>query len=386
MRSRRLTTKVAMAFFAVLFMFAMGGQVVSAAPGDNGNGGGGGGGGGHAGGSVGKPDSPGKPDVPGRGKGGLYGDLRIVLRSVDGLPMLDGNSCEQPITKAPISGTAVTNPVDGTTDNYLIPLVDGDECDVEPAYAAFVQEVEFGRLNLGRSPEKVLARQLADATATLTGVPLLALDAAGRLMDADEPPSFTIDSPGQNLAIHQELQEHTVLPAGITLPTPLVEGYDFMDHAAAALGAAADKTGQVTPDLLVYNNRVLGTPDDQTWQVPPLPEGEGPVLLVGDGTIGVDGEKYLNYRDYSYDRAATYPGYVSGFRVPSGAPFAGTIMAEVFGSEEYPSGEQFDEANILAFAQRADDARAVIEYVHETTSHVVLCVDSVGTSDLCPAS
>ena len=45
----------------------------------------------------------------------------------------------------------------------------------------------------------------------------------------------------------------------------------------------------------------------------------------------------------------------------------------------------FDGGNIQAVAQRADDARAVIDYIHDTTTHVVDEWDSVGTNDLCPA-
>ena len=87
-----------------------------------------------------------------------------------------------------------------------------------------------------------------------------------------------------------------------------------------------------------------------------------------------------NYGDYLYDREATYPGCVSGYEInPDGTltGFDGRIMDRVFG------GSEFSEGNILAAAQRADDARAVIEYVHETTTHVISSVDSVGTTS-CP--
>ena len=69
-----------MAFFAVLFMFAMSAPVVSAAPGDNGNGGGGG----KPTEPPGKPDNPGKPDQPGKH------DSHIMQ------PHMQGKTCTQP--------------------------------------------------------------------------------------------------------------------------------------------------------------------------------------------------------------------------------------------------------------------------------------------------
>ena len=61
------------------------------------------------------------------------------------------------------------------------------------------------------------------------------------------------------------------------LPVPNVPDYGFLDHAAAALGAAADKFGFVGPDLIVYQNAILGIPSETTVQP----------TIAGDGIEGL---------------------------------------------------------------------------------------------------
>ena len=48
---------------------------------------------------AGQGNGGGNPN-PGKsqGKGGLYSDLMVIARDADGLPILDGNGCYQPIT------------------------------------------------------------------------------------------------------------------------------------------------------------------------------------------------------------------------------------------------------------------------------------------------
>lgn len=353
-------------------------------------------------GSGGKPENPGggggKPDQPGRGKGDAYADLVLLYRDVNGLPIyveVPANpaieaeepggpvKCLQPLTPYIVdtvidtwaASVGLTNPMlnpayGGNGPQFSpVPLggsgLAGEECDVNVDYTEYTREVLFGRLNLGRAPEKVLSQQLRDVIDVLSGATTLSLDEAGRLA-AD---SVEIDSPGQNLAIHTELQINTVLTAKdqsvITLPTPPVTGYSFLDHAAAALGAAADKTGLVDVDLVVYNNRILDIPN-QTVQP----------TLTGDGTIGEAGRKYVDYSTYAYNRSDKYPGCFWGLdtsTVPA-TEVSGTILNLVFG------GTGFSGSNVYGFAQNADDTRAVINYVH---SNITYAVDSVGESTVC---
>jgi len=355
-------------------------------------------------GSGGKPDNPGggggKPDQPGRGKGDAYSDLVLLYRNVNGLPLyveVPANpapeaeepggpaNCLQPLTLyvddpfvdewAAIVGldNPMLNPAYGGDGPLFSPVplggsgLEGEECDVNVDYTAYTREVLFGRLNLGRSPEKVLSQQLRDVIDVLSGAETLALDEAGRLA-AD---GVEIDSPGQNLAIHTELQVNTVLTARdqttINLPVPPVPGYGFLDHAAAALGAAADKTGLVDLDLVIYNNRILGIPDATIQPT-----------LTGDGTVGEAGRKYVDYTGYAYDRGAKYRGCFWGLdtsTVPA-SEISGTIIDLVF------EGVPFTGYNVYGFAQNADDTRAVINYVH---GNITYAVDRVGEEVVCDA-
>ena len=132
---------------------------------------------------AGVPGNEGKPGGGNAGgstkKGGDYGDIVVMLRYDDGTLVQDGN-----ITYAVAS------------DGSLITVTDG-----EIPEGADVQAVEFGRLNIARSPEKVLDQALTEALSKLDGGVVgdtITLDPAGRLVTED---GATIDSPLENLAI-----------------------------------------------------------------------------------------------------------------------------------------------------------------------------------------
>lgn len=361
-----------------------------------------GGGGGGAGGGGGKPSNP---------KGDLYADLVVLLRDEDGRPLLaevptaEGQvSCLQPISAAPVDGLGTTiNPADGKSVS-LIPLggtgVEGEECDVVPDYASLVQEVLFGRLNIGRAPEKVLKQQLRDVTGTLAAsVDAIQIDEAGRFV-AYTPVATEIDSPGNNLAIHKQLQVAGELVSQtqslIQLPQAANDG--ILDHAAAALGAAAGKGDLINLDLVVYDNRILGIPDQTDF----LP------TLVGDGVNGESGESYIDYAaaGYTYTRSGVFPGCVRGLladfpAIGNFTPFSGTIMNCTFGTIIYDDASETASCaggvdftgttSVHSFAQRADDARAVIAFVHDNAiadSTAVLPasiagVDQAGSTVVC---
>jgi hypothetical protein len=329
-------------------------------------------------GSGGKPENPGggggKPDKPGRGKGDAYADLVVLYRDAKGAPILDDNGCLQPISASPVAGLGVvTNEADGKSVS-LITLggtgAEGEECDVnpEPDNLALVQEVLFGRLNLGRAPTKVLAQQLREVTSNLASSSSpIEIDEAGRLVYYSGEAGIEVDSPGNNLAIHKELQvggalvDQTQTPIVLPPQANDADGTGFLDHAAAALGAAAGKGDLINLDLVVYDNRILNIPSSTT------------VL----DTVTRDGVKYVDYDSsgYSYERSSVFPGCVRGLLVdfPSTGlttSFSGTIMNCVFGSIDASGmcsgGQNFIGHTALhGFAQRADDARAVIAFVHD---------------------
>jgi len=195
-----------------------------------------------------------------------------------------------------------------------------------------VQEVELGRLSVGRAPSKVSDQALDEALSKLVAATTITLDNAGRLVIDG---TSTIDSPLENLALYEAYMTDGSL-TGVTLPA----GFD----PAALLGAAADKTGEITVDLLVYQNTILDV-----------------------NTVNPDGSiTYYDFSTYDYDRAASYPGTVTYLKDDDGDGVYETVteavMDVVFGGTDWTdttAGGADD------FAQAADDARAVIEFIHD---------------------
>ncbi len=394
----------------------------------------------------------GKPEFPGRGSGDLYADLVVLYRDEIGRPILiqkdllpeepGGESpgtvfCLQPVSADPVDGlVTVTNPADGTAVS-LVELgtgIAGEECDVnpDPDNVALVQEILFGRLNLGRSPIKVLAQQLRDVTNNLaSSVIPIEIDEAGRLVwytTTELTSGVEVDSPGNNLALHKKLQV-SGLPltsqSNMEIPLPAVaNGADptnFLDHAAASLGAAAGKGDLVDLNLVVYDNRILNIPNE-TLAAGTLSTVTGGVVdtcpsdlpagvSVGDvcqyGEIIASGpEVYVDYstEGYAYIRSDVFPGCIRGlladFPDPGTfTPFSGFIMDCVFGTIQLDGGVGVCSAGVdfsgdtalESFAQRADDARAVIAFVHGNAvsgSTALLPanqagVDQAGQTDVC---
>ena len=75
------------------------------------------------------------------------------------------------------------------------------------------------------------------------------------------------------------------------------------------------------------------------------------------------GSQYVDYSTYTYDRETTYIGVTADVLVQQsdGSWVATTvnIYDAVFSNEDYEG------SNVEAFAQASDDARAVIEFIHE---------------------
>lgn len=376
----------------------------------------------------------GKPDERGKGSGDLYADLVFLYRTVDGLPIYIGVpegmeedvepevalrtmgaivsavpegyvACEQPIAEngapdqagmiaAYIGSTypLLTNPLLNLADGRdvtPIPLggtgVAGEECDIlydpdtDPEYdfREYPEEVKFGRINVGRSPERVLRQQLNEVVKLMTNGPNTEIgwDHAGRITVN----GVAIDSPLQSLAIHETLMEHGAIIGAPALPDlswndlipplpePPMDDLDWLDYAASALGGAADKddwlaAGIVNLDLVVYNNRVLHIPDETNWAD----------TLEGDGIEGALHELYVDYSGYGYKRSDKYPGCFAGLGL---GPAQGFIMNAVFG------GEDFDASNVFGFATAADDARRVISFSHAYLEGSVF--DKAGSDTLC---
>jgi hypothetical protein len=329
----------------------------------------GGGGGGGGGGKATPPD---------------YGDLIILYRDEGGVPIVDANLCHQPIAFPANTGC----PADGLIDRNgtLVVPTDPTTCAVEPAFATCVQEVDFGRVNLARASDKVLASQMQDVLVNLAIADCASLDAAGRMVHSryagDTLVTSTIDSPLQNLAMYKFLMRDGEI--GVPLP----QGASVLETAARAFGVAMDKGGEVNVDMLVYLNRILGLADPEVdtflFKVSKDIKEEvmGEVKIVTKWFLD-----FTRYADgtatgYSYDRMTNFAGVPPAglpapAYLPTGSPqtgmfeflqdmgggsylaTVGPIMTAVFLDQLGDPG-----GNIGGFANAADDAREVIRFMH----------------------
>lgn len=279
--------------------------------------------GGKAGGGV-------KPPGAGTKKGDLYGDMLVLLRDGNGEPILvDGkvqviaytyvDGVLVPLLDS--SGKTLVIPYNADGDLVTTMVVDGVTYDVSGA------EVDLGRLSVGRSPSKVLTHSLDEALAKLTadGV-VVGLDSAGRLT----VDGVAIDSPLENLALYN-LYMTTGTITGVTLPT----GF----NVASLFAAAADKTGTISVDTIVYMNSILG---------------------INTKT------DYYDFSTYTYDRLATWATATAVVLVkqPDGTYIEQSVNLydTIFKSTNWTdttAGSADD------FAQAADDYLQVLEFIHD---------------------
>lgn len=277
----------------------------------------------------GKAGGGGKPFGAGVKKGDLYGDMYVLLRDENGVPLEDENG-EELVIAFIYEGSTLVPLYDGSN---LVTIPRNEEGDLltqvtvgTTVYDVYPAEVELGRLSVGRAPSKVLAHALDEAIGKLSSALVIAIDATGRLT-AD---GVTIDSPLENLALYVSYMTSGTLPQNITLP----EGFD----PAALLAAAGDKSGTISIDTLIYMNSILG---------------------INKGVT------YYDFSDYEYDREATWSDRTVTVLVFDGSVYVPTVVnvyEAVFGSTDWTdstSGGADD------FAAAANDYLQVIEFVHD---------------------
>ena len=155
---------------------------------------------------------------------------------------------------------------------------------------------------------------------------MITLDASGRLVVN----GTAIDSPLENLALYLDYMKDGSI-AGVTLPA----GF----NPASLFAAAADKTGTITVDTIVYMNSILG---------------------INSGTT------YYDFSSVNYDRATTWSTATATVLVLKDGVYAPTVVNlydAVFGSTNWVDPTAVGGAD--DFAAAANDYLQVIEFVHD---------------------
>lgn len=281
----------------------------------------------------GKSGGGGKPTTAGIKKGDLFGDMVAVLRDANGVPILTSGGLVQVVAYVyDAAGNLV--PLKDASGNLVVIPYDAEGNLVTTVtlgtttYNVYPSEVSLGRLSVGRAPTKVLQHSLDEALAKLTASgAVIALDAAGRLT----VDGVAIDSPLENLALYDAYMTTGSIP-GVTLPANF--------NPAALLAAAADKTGNITVDTVVYMNSILGINS---------------------------GASYHDFSTYNYDRATTWSNVTTTVLVKqadgSYLPTVVNVYDTVFGGTNWTDPTAVGGAD--DFATAADDYLQVIEYVHD---------------------
>jgi hypothetical protein len=160
---------------------------------------------------------------------------------------------------------------------------------------------------------------------------------------------------------------------------------DELDIAAVGIGAASDKGGKVSVDMVVYLNQILGLTDESVTTT--LPKKCIEVKEEVMGVITMVKKCFLDYGstggDFIHDRGAHFGALPAPAYIPAGAPQAGwtEYLGVLDSNPSYPTfyraqgptldavpelkaGPHWTGSNIGGFATAADDARGVINYLH----------------------
>ena len=293
-------------------------------------------------------------DDSGTTRGGDYGDLYKLLRDGNGVPVM----------------IEIDNPVEW----YVQPVdefgntleLDAEGELIDPTQAI---EVDFGRLNIVRSPQSVLDQAFNEAMKLLETAAEIRLDFCGRLSAFDSDGNFvkTIDSPRENMALYQHIMKYAYTNEYKLGFIP----FDPMMIAASCFAAGSDKTGTVDIDEVVYINGFIDC------------IGVNPILNEHEYDFNHDNKYYFNFGDcdgtgmqYQYNRDVYKDRYlqflvwdnkyfpidpVTG--ISEGPVFSIKYIMESKGLFSYAWGAVPND-RVSGFALAIDDAVQVLEFVH----------------------
>jgi hypothetical protein len=312
---------------------------------------------------------------PGISKGGDYGDLYVLLRTVDGVPVMTPKT------------------VDGVTTWYVQPVAEDGITPLELneegelLYPELATAVDFGRLNIVRSPPSVLEQAFNESMKVLTGQGVdgrividITLDFCGRLTseysDDNGVTSIfkTIDSPRENMAIYKEIMKDQ-FDGRLAFLSAHAE-LDPLTVAASCFAAGSDKTGTVDIDEVVYINTFMDCIGDPLTAI--LNENEydpeGNERLYFNFSTCCDGDPYQynrvaytqRYIQFLVEGTTYYPVNEEGY---SGGPIydiESVMEGLVDGQQRFTNawGDEEYLFRVEAFAQAVDDAVQVLDYIH----------------------
>lgn len=285
------------------------------------------------------PDSkPGRPNQSsGTKKGTIYGDLYIIVRDENGVPVPDEDGYVQ-VYYVNADGELTCCILRDAEGNLLPTLEDGTS--VLPI------EVELGRLSVGRSPTSVLAAQYDEAINSINDAVSVAFDPSGRIvLTLEDGTTKTIDSPLENLALYVELLNTGTLTdvsadklASLGISDDGTVTATELAIAASFFAAASDKSIEISIDAIEYMNAILRI----------------------DGTLPDD---FVNYSSFTYDREAVYDGVMITVLVEDTDGVWKEMEVNLY-EAVFDSTETGELTNVEAFTQAADDARAIIDFIH----------------------
>lgn len=353
-------------------------------------------------------------EVHGEGGGGgcgdVFGDLIHILRDAEtGQPILEKRWVELPGDTFGYDYCPIPIDVNGIE----IPFAP-DSCDA--LYPEEAVEVNyFGRLNGGRTKERNNRMHFNEVISNIKEAGIVRQDGTGRLLlgydceDMSCDSWSTIDSPMESLALYLRLmkyghfqtdpdeedlwahgdpaqgtQYHPALdasdwakfqgplahlvPANVDYygPEPL-DDKDFT-RAAIFLGAAANKTGKITVDLVQYVNRILKITKNteatsSTFDTLPALIRDGTTIYESNGEVE---ERFVDFGAMEYIRVDWHDENLGIIR-PMKKDFWG-IDENVSLLEwlEFINGEspELPSVGIKGFVEAGSDAVRTIEFVH----------------------
>jgi len=305
-------------------------------------------------------------DDAGTTRGGDYGDLYVLLRDADGVPVMlnlpvvdeEGNPTGETIW--------VVQPVgeDGET------LELDAEGELTEASLLLAQPVDFGRLNIVRSPQSVLDQAMGEALKVINAGVAFSLDFCGRLTiwnyDLDGTTLIitkTIDSPRESMALYQEIMNY-----GFTdkLNKLVGSGIDPYMLAASCFAAGSDKTGTINIDEVVYINGFIEC------------IGCDPILNEHEYDFNHNNKYYFNYGDcdcnidgqqpFVYDRNVYATRMLKIVTLNTDGTWSEEIVSVLKAMEDRGlfmyRWEGVPLTRVNGFAAAADDAVQVLEFVH----------------------